>query len=361
MHVSPAPYRIQDKCSVYKRAATTTATKRERELPFRFPQVCLVKARTTKSQKPKLKRDEKMPPTTTPPTSSPLQLKLKLKLPRVFMLASIAALACASLLHPHAAHARSLPMLSNLRSLTTASAAATSGSDGDHAYFRPPADETSGFPNNTRKYHRAPCPCMNMLANHGYFPRDGKNLTPKLVVDVLVRVLNLDRSLAETLANTLPPVFTLADLGKHNFIEHDASLVHDDAYFKGDPSHVNHTLANDLFARAGGKDDQLITKRVLAHFRAARERDCKKRDPEYDFGLKRQGAAYAEAAAFLIVIGDYDSETISVKDARSFLVDEKFPDGFQKSKTTVTTATALYLAARIKFLASWPWAVVATE
>lgn len=278
---------------------------------------------------------------------------------RALILASLAALvSLATLLQMHATQARSLrmplpPHKAMARSL------ATSGDD--HAYVRPSTDETGGFPNNTRRFHRAPCPCLNTLANHGFLPRDGKGLTPQLVEDTLVDVLNVDRSLAKKLGSTLPPHFTLADLGQHNFIEHDASLVHDDAFFGNDPSHVNRTLANDLFTRAGGKDDKLITKRVLAHFRSAREAECAKTDPKYDFGLKRQGAAYTEAAALLLVLGDYKSETISVAHARSFLVDEKFPDDFKKSNTAVTTSAALYLAARIKFLASRPWTAVETE
>ncbi|TYZ57773.1 hypothetical protein PybrP1_003231 [[Pythium] brassicae (nom. inval.)] len=264
------------------------------------------------------------------------------------------------MLQLHMVHARSFRMQLPVALKAQVRSLAVAAPD-DHSYVRPPASETGGFPNSTRRYHRAPCPCLNTLANHGFLPRDGKGLTPQIVKDALVTTLNIDPSLAQTLANTLPPHFTLADLGQHNFIEHDASLVHDDAFFGGDPSLVNRTLANELFARAGGKDDALVTKRVLAHFRTARETECARTDPQFDFGVKRQAAAYAEAAAFLLALGDYDSETISVAHARSFLVDEKFPDDFKKSETAVTTSAALYLAARIRFLASWPWTVVETE
>jgi hypothetical protein len=34
---------------------------------------------------------------------------------------------------------------------------------------------------------RSPCPALNALANHGYLPRDGKNISP----DVLQRVLQV--------------------------------------------------------------------------------------------------------------------------------------------------------------------------
>jgi hypothetical protein len=244
-----------------------------------------------------------------------------------------------------------------VHSLSSVRLFAQASDDSDnHEYVRPPRAQTSGFPNSTATYHRAPCPCLNTLANHGYLPRDGKNLTPQMVKHAIVDVFSLDASLADMLTSSLPPAFTLADLGEHNFIEHDASLVHNDAFFKTDPSEVNATLAEDLFSRAG--KDQVITKRQLAHFRADREKECKKSNPEYSFGVKRQAGAYAEAAAFLLGMGDYESETISIAHARSFLVDEKFPDDFKKSDTAITTSTALYLAAQIKFLASLPWLVV---
>lgn len=300
-------------------------------------------------------KDPKLKPTSNAPTN-------RLMPPRALFLASLAAIACASLMPQLQciAQARSLrmrPLSSYTSSNFLASTTPANEKDGDatHAYFRPPREETGGFPNNTRKYHRAPCPCLNTLANHGYFPRDGKNLTPALVKRVIVQVFNLQESLAESLTNALPPVFTLADLGVHNFIEHDASMVHDDEYFKLDPSLVNTTLADDLFSRAG--KDQLLTKRIVAHFRADRETQCAKTDPEYDFGFKRQASAYAEAAAFLLAMGDYEREVISVADARSFLVDEKFPSGWKKSESVITTTTALYVAAQIKFLASLPWLV----
>lgn len=282
--------------------------------------------------------------------------------PRVLFLATFAVITCASLMSQltQARSLRILPLSSYTRSaFLAATTTAADDQDDTHSYFRPPHEETGGFPNNTRKYHRAPCPCLNTLANHGYFPRDGKNLTPALVKHVIVEMFNLQESLAESLASTLPAEFTLADLGVHNFIEHDASMVHDDAYFKRDPSLVNTTLADELFARAG--KDQLLTKRIVAHFRADRETQCAKTDPEYTFGFKRQAGAYAEAAAFLLAMGDYEREVISVDDARSFLVDEKFPSGWKKSESVITTTTALYVAAQIKFLASLPWLVVATE
>ncbi|DAZ93896.1 TPA: hypothetical protein N0F65_004743 [Lagenidium giganteum] len=226
-------------------------------------------------------------------------------------------------------------------------------------YIRPKDDEMSGVPNNTARYHRSPCPGLNTLANHGYLPRDGKNLTPAIIKHAIMQVYNLEDSLAERLASALPPTLTLADLGQHGFIEHDASLVHDDAFFRHDPAHVNATLVQQLLSRADHSGR--LTPAAVAHFRAQREDDCARTDPEYSFGVKQQVAAYAEAAALLLVIGNYDSELLPVENARSFLVEEKLPTNYTKPREQVTLTTALWLSTRLKVLSRWPFGAAALE
>lgn len=79
---------------------------------------------------------------------------------------------------------------------------------------------------------RGPCPGLNTLANHGLLPRSGKNITQ----DDLSRAMWLGVSQDDTisvplfgLAATTNPsgdntTFSLPDLGRHNILEHDASL-----------------------------------------------------------------------------------------------------------------------------------------
>ncbi|KAE9044538.1 hypothetical protein PR003_g5586 [Phytophthora rubi] len=241
---------------------------------------------------------------------------------------------------------------SNLRVHTAANDAEATSSD-DHRYIRPSGADVSGFPPpNAAANHRSPCPALNSLANHGYLPRDGKALTPELIRDAIVDVFNVDETLAERLTRPLPQQLTLADLSVHGFIEHDASLVHDDTFFKRDPAQINATLADGLFAKSkDGKQD----KHSMAAERRQREAQSKQENPEYALPLKAQAAAYGESALLLIAMGDYDAETISVEHARSFLVDEKIPDGFRKSDKPISTAAAFYLAAQIKLLASLGW------
>lgn len=74
---------------------------------------------------------------------------------------------------------------------------------------------------------------LNTLANHGYLPRDGKNIDLNRTVTALGIALNIDEEISEFLydeAITTNPsypnatTYSLSDLVRHNILEHDASL-----------------------------------------------------------------------------------------------------------------------------------------
>ncbi|KAE9392575.1 Cloroperoxidase [Gymnopus androsaceus JB14] len=99
--------------------------------------------------------------------------------------------------------------------------------------------ELEDFENTDWHYHRwmapgendlrSPCPGMNTLANHGFIPRDGRNITiPRVIraIDAVYNnpsdpVLNLALKLA-LLTTDAPDSFTLDNLRLHGTIEHDA-------------------------------------------------------------------------------------------------------------------------------------------
>lgn len=217
----------------------------------------------------------------------------------------------------------------------------------EHAYFRPPEDQTSGWPNSTAKYHRSPCPALNSLANHGFLPRDGKNVSREMIRNAIMLVFAIDPLLATVTAQLmerLPSQFTLADLSTHDFLERDASLVHDDAFFQRDPMLVNHTLVAQLLDRAAGDgpaDDRLLTTQALAQYRRDRTRESAESNPAFHLLAAQRFQIMFEAASLLVVMGDRASATISVRHARSFLVHERIPSDFQRSEQPITTARAL--------------------
>ena len=94
-------------------------------------------------------------------------------------------------------------------------------------------EQTLTDPNaNAKSPVRAPCPMLNTLANHGFLPHHGKDITREVTENALFDALNINKTLGSFLfdfALTTNPVansttFSLNDLGNHNVLEHDASL-----------------------------------------------------------------------------------------------------------------------------------------
>lgn len=80
---------------------------------------------------------------------------------------------------------------------------------------------------------RAPCPALNTLANHGYLNRNGRNITTNELSLALREIFGLGDSAIGFLvkAANVRNVWGNIDLNSlrvHNYIEHDASLVHKD-------------------------------------------------------------------------------------------------------------------------------------
>lgn len=70
---------------------------------------------------------------------------------------------------------------------------------------------------------RGPCPMLNALANHGFFPRNGKNISIEQMIAGIDQALNLDpassRPVVELAATTSttgnPKTVNLADMAAH--------------------------------------------------------------------------------------------------------------------------------------------------
>ncbi|KIP06071.1 heme-thiolate peroxidase [Phlebiopsis gigantea 11061_1 CR5-6] len=125
---------------------------------------------------------------------------------------------------------------------------------------------------------RAPCPAMNTMANHGYLPRDGQGITAKMTVDALIACYKLSRPLAWVLTHGAlalleqgGPSFCLQDLARHNHIEHDASLYHEDAGPRDEyaPIHGNPQLLELVWKDSA--DGVVMTPEDVARVRVRRE------------------------------------------------------------------------------------------
>ncbi|KAH9918201.1 Cloroperoxidase [Epithele typhae] len=111
---------------------------------------------------------------------------------------------------------------------------------------------------------RSPCPALNSLANHGYLPHDGRNISLSQLVSAVQHVYGISLPFASILSlgglvkcghrSGFGLVLDLHDLAKHNVIEHDASLVHADTQ-PGEtfaPTAVDPALLARLLATTSG-------------------------------------------------------------------------------------------------------------
>lgn len=156
---------------------------------------------------------------------------------------------------------------------------------------------------------------MNTLANHGYLPRDGRNLTESAVVAGLKDGLNFAPALGALMfkmAVSINPApnatfFTLDMLNAHNALEHDASLSRADAFFGN-----NHVFNETVFAesiRYWPRDT--LDANQLAMSKLARQAASKALNPEYTFTTTTEQFSLGEVAAPVIVFGDHATSTVN--------------------------------------------------
>ncbi|KAJ3510274.1 heme-thiolate peroxidase [Coprinellus aureogranulatus] len=79
---------------------------------------------------------------------------------------------------------------------------------------------------------RSVCPALNTMANHGYIPRNGKNVSASQIAQGLVDCYGLTKPFSMFLSYTtflalrhFRPI-DLYEIGRHGVVEHNASLIH---------------------------------------------------------------------------------------------------------------------------------------
>jgi len=220
---------------------------------------------------------------------------------------------------------------------------------------RPP--ERTGMPCNRPKNAfcppqsgdvRSACPALNTMANHGYIARDGKNLSAMNVVHGLMACYGLSMFCAMFLSfggflwlRKFGRV-NLYEIGKHNAIEHDASLVHQDTP-KGQtyaPIEIDHSLVDALVSDVKPSSLEiekssdptakfLMNYEDVARARIRREKQCRPVD-----------SLHAEVARgeMAIILGVWEVKTknkvgIPVDYIKRWIGEEKLPDGWKPDHT----------------------------
>ncbi|CAK4032758.1 related to chloroperoxidase [Lecanosticta acicola] len=195
---------------------------------------------------------------------------------------------------------------------------------------------------------RSPCPGLNSLANHGFIPHDGKNMTLDTIIQGLADGMNIDAPFASFLFaggslaapdNRQLQSFDLNDLDQHNFpIEHDASLSRQDAFFGNDYS-FNQTIFNQVLSFYDGMANTSIP--VASKAKYARVQDSQQRDPTFTYGPREFILSYGETALYLSIMGDPTTGVAPVDYVKIFFEQERLPynEGWRKPTQQTTLLT----------------------
>ncbi|KAL0057387.1 hypothetical protein AAF712_015974 [Marasmius tenuissimus] len=167
-----------------------------------------------------------------------------------------------------------------------------------HEYQKPTAEDS-----------RSPCPWINALSNHGYLPRNGKNITIPAMLDAVEDVYNVSPevvSLFAKLSVLCSKQFDTFDLGGtalHGCIEHDASISRSD--FNLDPDHDNLTFNETLYQTLASKNPGKDVYDIAVAGQVMRERldDSLARNNETVNTGKEFAFRATEAALYLLVMG----------------------------------------------------------
>jgi len=202
---------------------------------------------------------------------------------------------------------------------------------------------------------RSVCPFLNSLANYNYINRTGVFTIEQLVTQADT-IFNIDPTVINSFVLLFKRVgfiqgdiFDLSKINVHNFGEHDASLVHDDAINDVVNIHVNQTLVKELISFSS--DGKHISLRDLARFRNHRKQTCAKNNPNFTYGLKQDILSLGESALLLSVFGD--TFKIKISTVQDILGNEKIPDDFTTPKHRTTILTLLYIMIKLKVISIW--------
>ncbi|KAK0475469.1 Chloroperoxidase [Armillaria novae-zelandiae] len=205
---------------------------------------------------------------------------------------------------------------------------------------------------------RGPCPGLNTLANHGFLPRDGRNITIDIVLKAASEGYNFDPSVlilaakVGLLTTDAPDSFTLDDIKLHGTIEHDASLSRSD-YLLGDNVHFNETIFTTLAESNPGVDYFNATS--AGQVQKKRLADDILANPGIINTSKEFFIRSGESAFYLSVMGDPVTGVAPKKFVDIFFREERLPieEGWTKPTTLITLQTLTPIVEIIEEASEW--------
>ncbi|KAJ7750829.1 Peroxidase, family 2-domain-containing protein [Mycena metata] len=234
------------------------------------------------------------------------------------------------------------------------------------------ATQTAATPDLANKYQwiaptatdlRGPCPGLNTLANHGYLPRNGRNLTVPGIMDAALAGFNVnwDAILVAAKFGLLTgddllsgTQMTLAALSSHNIVEHDASISRNDfGDGSGDNVHFNETTFSTLANSNPGKDTYDPTSAGLVQ--KQRLADSVANNPLLVNTKKEFTLRSRESGLYLSIFGDPTTGVAPKKFVNIFFREERLPiaEGWTKTKTLITGDTLEVVEVTIHAVSNW--------
>jgi peroxidase family protein len=268
---------------------------------------------------------------------------------------------------------------------------------------------TSASSNNSKPLHkgdyaparptdlRSPCPLINAMANHGYLPRDGRNVraselkkamdltglstimgsllayspylenVPEItaeghVAEATKASRSIFRRIWYLIRNPLALVFQkfgvwmpgrkdsmgykvvdLDQLASHNRIEHDISLTRRD-YQQGNNKSLQPDLVKALLASSS--DGESLTMANLCAFKRQRTGQQKKDNPDAVYGPTEHQIACGEIAMLLHAFGD--GKSLRCDYAKAFFEQERLPiaEGWKRRRWWTIGFVEVFLAVK---------------
>ncbi|KAL2129919.1 hypothetical protein VTI74DRAFT_7136 [Chaetomium olivicolor] len=213
----------------------------------------------------------------------------------------------------------------------------------DHPWQKPGADD-----------RRSPCPMVNALANHGYLPRDGKNVSLSQLVSAFKDAINFEQGAIllvglkarETSTTGNPLTIHLDDLAKHGVIEHDGSLSRADVHV-GD----NKAFSPDIWEFVASHfTDETISIETAARARKARLARAKETDPQFSMTKTEEWMSLVETCLYLRVFGEGTEGRARREWVRVLFQQERLPfaEGFKRSEKVITLGDLLVLQKKLE-------------
>ncbi|CAG8142391.1 unnamed protein product [Penicillium salamii] len=172
---------------------------------------------------------------------------------------------------------------------------------------------------------------MNTLANHGFLPQDGRNITRDTLVEGLRDALNFNSSLSSL----------MFDMGVVANPEPNATYftLRADAYF-GSNHIFNETIFNETKAYW---TSETLTPAMLANSKIARQINSKAYNPNYKFTSQTEQFSLGEVAAPVIAFGNTQSGEVNRTLVEYFFENERLPIdlGWKKSSKAITLSDIL--------------------